>query len=76
MRYERITVDPKKMGGVACVRGLRIPVASVVAMVADGMHDDEILREFPDLEQADIREALHYAADALRERQIPLVTAA
>ena len=61
------------MGGVPCVRGLRIPVATVVGMVADGMTEAEILEAYPDLEAADIREALHYAAEAVRERELPLV---
>lgn len=71
MRYERITVNPEQMGGMPCIRGMRIPVATVVAMVADGMTTDEIVAELPDLEPADVREALHYAAEALRERQLP-----
>jgi uncharacterized protein (DUF433 family) len=61
------------MGGVPCIRGLRIPVATVVGMVADGLTEKEILRAFPDLEREDIREALHYAAEAVRERELPLV---
>ena len=64
------------MGGVPCIRGLRIPVATVIEMVADGMTTKEILEAFPDLEAADLDEALHFAADAVRERQLPLVTAA
>jgi uncharacterized protein (DUF433 family) len=72
MDFKRITVDPGKMGGVPCIRGLRIPVATVVAMVADGISEDEILRDFPDLEREDIQEALRYAAEAVRERELPL----
>ncbi len=72
MAFERITVDPAKMGGVPCIRDLRMPVATVVAMVADGMTVDEILSDFPDLEAEDLREALHYAAEAVRERALPL----
>ena len=72
MPWDRITVEANKMGGVPCIRGLRIPVATVVAMVADGMTIDEILRDLPDLESPDIAEALHYAAAALLERQLPL----
>ena len=74
MRFSRITVDPKQMGGVPCIRGLRIPVATIVAMVADGMTEEEILKAYPDLESEDIREALLYAAEAVRERELPLVT--
>lgn len=73
MRFERITVNPLQMGGVPCVRRLRIPVATVVGMVADGMSEEEILRAYPDLERADIREALRYAAEALMERRLPLI---
>ena len=73
MRFERITVDPRQMGGVPCVRRLRIPVATVVGMVADGMTEEEILRAYPDLEVEDVREALRYAAEALRERELPLI---
>ena len=60
------------MEGVPCIRGLRIPVATVVGMVADGMNQDEILGAYPDLEAEDVREALQYAAEALRERELPL----
>jgi uncharacterized protein (DUF433 family) len=60
--YERITVDPDVMSGLPCIRGLRIPAASVVAMVADGMSSDEIVAEMPDLVCEDIAEALRYAA--------------
>jgi uncharacterized protein (DUF433 family) len=70
--FTRITVDPHQMGGVPCIRGLRMPVANVVGMVAEGMSVDEILREHPTLEAEDIREALQYAAEAVRERMIPL----
>jgi uncharacterized protein (DUF433 family) len=61
------------MGGVPCIRGLRIPVATVFAMVADRMSEQEILAAYPDLEEADIRESLLYAAEALQERELPLV---
>jgi uncharacterized protein (DUF433 family) len=72
MKFTRITVDPAKMGGVPCIRGLRIPVATVVGMVADGMTQADILSAYPDLEAADIQEALRYAAAAVRERELPL----
>lgn len=73
MKFTLITVNPNQMGGVPCIRGLRIPVATVVGMVADGTNEDEILKAFPDLERQDIREALQYAAEAVRERELPLV---
>ncbi len=66
-----ITVNPEQMGGAPCLRGLRIPVATVVSMVADGMTHDEILDAYPDLEKEDIQEALRYAAEAVRERELP-----
>lgn len=69
--FTRITVQPDQMGGEPCIRGLRIPVATVVGMVADGMTADQILAAYPDLEREDIQEALHYAAEAVREREIP-----
>lgn len=74
MKLTRITVNPDQMSGVPCVRGLRIPVATVVGMVAEGMSNQEILDAYPDLEADDIREALAYAAEAVRERELPLVT--
>jgi len=73
MKFTRISVDPKQIGGVPCIRGLRIPVATVVAMFADGMLETEILAAYPDLERDDIFEALQYAAEAVCERELPLV---
>lgn len=64
------------MDSVPYVRGLRIPVATVVNMIADDMTTEEILAAYPDLEREDIREALHYAAEAVRERILPLVSPA
>ncbi len=72
--FARITVSADRMGGVACIRGLRIPVATVVSMVADAMTTTEILAAYPDLEAEDIREALRFAAESVRERELPLVT--
>lgn len=69
--FQRITVDPEQLDGLPCIRGLRIPVATVVDMVASGLGEEDILRDFPDLEREDIREALRYAAAAVRERQLP-----
>ena len=69
MKFTRITVDPQQMGGLPCIRGLRIPVSRVVDMAADGMTVAEIIEELPDLEPEDIREALHYAAAAPRSER-------
>jgi uncharacterized protein (DUF433 family) len=70
--FERITVNANQMGGLPCIRGLRFPVASILAMLADGMTTPEILAEHPILEAADIAESLRYASLALRERSLPL----
>ena len=72
MKFTRITVNAKQMGGVPCIRGLRNPVATVVDMIADGMTDAEILKTYPDLQADDIHEALQFAAEAVRERELPL----
>ena len=74
MDFTRITADTARMGGVPCIRNLRIPVATVVDMVADGMTNAEILKAYPDLEADDIREALRFAAEAVRERELPLLS--
>ena len=71
--FTRITVDPNQMGGLPCIRSLRIPVATVVGMVGEGMGEAEILTAYPDLEVEDVREALRYAAEAVRERELPVV---
>jgi uncharacterized protein (DUF433 family) len=71
--FTRITVDPNQMGGLPCIRSLRIPVATVVGMVGEGMVEAEILNAYPDLEVEDVREALLYAAEAVRERELPVV---
>lgn len=72
MAFDRITTDPEVLGGVPCIRGLRVPVATVVGMVADEMTVEEIVADFPYLEPEDVREALRYAAEAVRERELPL----
>ncbi len=71
MQLTRITFDPAQMGGQACIRGLRIPVATVVRCVANGMSTADILDAYPDLEQRDIAEALQYAAALTEDRVIP-----
>lgn len=74
MDFTRITADPARMGGAPCIRNLRIPVATVVDMVADGLTTAEILKVYPDLQAEDIREALRFAAEAVRERELPLLS--
>ncbi|MBM3323226.1 DUF433 domain-containing protein [candidate division WOR-3 bacterium] len=75
MKFTRITVDPAQMGGVPCIRSLRIPVATIVESFAQGMTEADILKAFPDLETEDVREALRYAAEAVSERELPLLVA-
>ena len=75
-RFPRITTDADKMGGMPCIRGLRIPVATVIGMVADGMDTGEIVAAFPDLVPDDVAEALRFAAEAMRERELPLTRVA
>lgn len=72
MKFTRVTVNANQMGGVPCIRGLRVPVAAVVGMIADGMTETEILGAYPDLVREDLAEALKYAAEAVRERELPL----
>ena len=71
MEFKRITTNPRQLGGVPCLRGLRIPVATVVALLAEGQTTEGILA-YPDLEADDVREALLFAAEAVRERALPL----
>jgi uncharacterized protein (DUF433 family) len=68
--FERITINPNQMGGVPCVRGLRIPVATVLRMLAGGMTEQEILADYPDLQTEDIRECLRFAAVSAMEREL------
>jgi uncharacterized protein (DUF433 family) len=72
MNFGRITINKNQMDGMPCIRNLRIPVATLVAMVADGLSEQEILDAYPDIEKEDIKESLHFAANAVRERQITL----
>lgn len=71
MQYPRITIRQDQMGGVPCIRALRMPVATVVRMVANGLSVAEILELHPDLEAEDVREALLFAAASLQERELP-----
>ena len=66
--FERITFDPQIMGGRACIRGMRIPVAVIVGQIAHGATSEEILADYPDLEQEDIQQALEYAAWLAQEQ--------
>jgi uncharacterized protein (DUF433 family) len=70
-RFERITFEPGKMGGRACIRGMRVTVGLVVSLVAEGLSWDQILNDYPYLDREDIRQALSYAAWLAREEVIP-----
>lgn len=72
MKWARITVEPEKMSGRACIRGLRMPVSTVVRMVASGMSTAEIIEAHPELQPQDVTEALEYAASLADERTLPL----
>ena len=71
--FKRITFHPNIMGEQACIRGMRIPVSLVVNLVANGMTTDEIIKEYPDLEREDIKEALQYASWLTKEELHPVV---
>ncbi|MHB8581589.1 MAG: DUF433 domain-containing protein [Ignavibacteriaceae bacterium] len=70
--YKRINIDPDKMGGTPCIRDLRMPAATLIAMLAEGMQKEEIIKEHPELEIEDINEALRYASEIIRFRELPL----
>jgi uncharacterized protein (DUF433 family) len=70
--FDRITFDPRIMGGRACIRGMRIPVSVIVGQIAHGADADEILRDYPDLESEDIQQALAYSAWLTHEEVHPV----
>jgi uncharacterized protein (DUF433 family) len=74
MTFDRITIDPKRMNGQPCIRNLRLTVRRVVEAVAAYPDRGDLLREYPDLEPADIREALAYAAANLDDKVLDLAT--
>ena len=72
MAFERISVNHEVMGGAPCIAGTRIPVATVVSLVAEDETIEQILVAYPQLVADDIRDALRFAAEAVRERESPL----
>jgi uncharacterized protein (DUF433 family) len=76
MAFQRIVVDHQVMAGVPCIRGTRIPVATLIGMVAEGMTTGEILVDFPQLTADDVREALQFAAAAVDQATFPLAASA
>ncbi len=71
-KLDRITFNPRVMGGKPCIRGLRVTVCTVVGLLAAGRTPDEILKAYPYLEPDDIPQALAYAAWRVEERDVPL----
>jgi uncharacterized protein (DUF433 family) len=74
--FDRITFNSNQMAGRACIRGMRITVALLVNLVANGMSSEEIIREYPDIEPEDIRQALSYAAALANEELHPFTPTA
>jgi uncharacterized protein (DUF433 family) len=71
-QFDRITMDPEKCFGKPCVRGLRMPVASILAYLSGGMSIEEMLKEWPELEREDVYQALAFAATLMEEKVVPL----
>jgi uncharacterized protein (DUF433 family) len=69
--FDRITFDPEVMGGRACIRGIRVTVASIIDQIADGASIEDVLAEYPYLEREDVRQAISYAAWLARDEVIP-----
>jgi len=72
MTFARITVDPAMMGGMPCIRGMRVTVSAVVGQLAAGRTIEQVLEDYPYLERDDVLAALEYAAVAVSERELPL----
>ena len=70
MAFDRITFDSATMGGRACIRGMRIPVSVIVGQLAHGATPEEVLKDYPDLDRADIQQALEYAAWLAQEEVV------
>lgn len=70
--FERITVDPERMGGVPCIRDLRVTVRAVLGQLAAGHTIDQVLEDYPYLERADVLAALEYASAVVNEREVPV----
>jgi uncharacterized protein (DUF433 family) len=76
MAFERITIDPGRMGGLPCIRDLRVTVSAVIGQLAAGRGVEDVLADYPYLERADVLAALEYAAAAVSERELPLAAPA
>lgn len=73
MKFARISFDPQVMGGKPCIRGTRVTVATILRLLASGRSTEQVLEAYPYLEEADIREALSYAAWRAEEVDLPLI---
>lgn len=71
--FDRISINPNQMGGEPCVRNLRIPIATIVTMIAQGISIEKIIEYYPDIVKEDVAEALLFAAETVREKQIPVI---
>ncbi len=71
-RLNRITLDPEVMGGQPCIRGLRIPVSMIIKLIASGKTVKEIIENYPELEEEDVKQSLEYAAWMVSERILPV----
>jgi len=72
-KFNRITIDPEIMGGQPCIRSLRIPVSLIVKLLAGGKKIEEILKDYPELEEEDIKQALKFAAWMVSEKNLPMI---
>jgi len=72
VKLDRITMDPEVMGGQPCIRGLRIPVSLIIKLIASGKKIEDILEDYPELEEEDIKQSLEYAAWAVSEKVLPV----
>jgi uncharacterized protein (DUF433 family) len=72
MAYERITMDPNRMSGLACIRDTRVTVSAVLGQLAAGRTVEDVLADYPYLERADVLAALEFAAAVTQERELPL----
>ena len=70
--YKRINIDPDKMGGVPCIRNLRMPVATLIEMLAEGYNPELIIKEHPELKMEDIKQSLQFVSEMLRYKEFPL----
>lgn len=76
MAFDRITIDPERMGGVPCIRDLRVTVSMVLGQLAGGRTIEELLADYPYLVRADVLAALEYASAIVNEHEVPIARTA